>query len=367
MSEVLQPVVINGRFLQRSVTGVERFATEILVALDNKISNGQSELPPLVIAVPPGTQPAIQFKNLTVVEVGSRQGHAWEQWDLLRYSAGKFLVNLCNTAPAIKKHQVVVIHDAAVFAVPAAYGAVFKLVYKIMHRTLATVGAHIWTVSEFSKAQLQHFLGLNPQNILVLPEGGEHVLRLPPDHRIQDKAGLTHRPYVLAVSSAQLNKNFGFVAKALATMGDPGFDVAVAGGANPSVFVGKGETLPTFVKHLGYVSDAELASLYQKAACFVFPSLYEGFGIPPLEAMAHGCPVVAANAASIPEVCGDAAVYFDPRDAQSFLTALNSVMTQPVLQQKLQANARTRSEHWSWARAAQTLHDGLLRALKTKQ
>jgi glycosyltransferase involved in cell wall biosynthesis len=83
--------------------------------------------------------------------------------------------------------------------------------------------------------------------------------------------------------------------------------------------------------------------------------------------MAHGCPVVAANAASIPEVCGDAAVYFDPRDAQSFLTALNSVMTQPALQQKLQVNARTRSEHWSWARAAQTLHDGLLRALKTKQ
>lgn len=367
MSALAQPVIINGRFLQRPVTGVERFATEILVALDKIIATGQSKLPPLQIAVPKGTPISLRLTHMPLVEVGSHQGHVWEQWDLPRYCADQFLVNLCNTGPAFKQNQVVVIHDAAVFAVPAAYGTVFKTVYKCMHRSLAARRAHIWTVSEFSSRELQRFLGVPAGAIRVLPEGGEHVLRVPPDHRIQGKAALQQRPYVLAVSSAQLNKNFAFVAKALATLGDPGFDVAVAGGVNPAVFSGKGTDMPSFVKHLGYVSDAELASLYQNAACFVFPSVYEGFGIPPLEAMAQGCPVVASDAASIPEVCGNAAVYFDPRDPQSFLSALNAVMTDPSLRQQLKANALLRSQHWRWDRAAQCLHDGLLRALDSQQ
>jgi glycosyltransferase involved in cell wall biosynthesis len=353
------PIVVNGRFLQRPVTGVERFAIETLRALDALISAREIKTGPLFIAVPRGTQVKVSFTNLQVVEVGRFQGYPWEQVELPLFAGRRLLVNLCNTGPVCKRHQAVVIHDAAVFSVPHAYGTAFKLVYKCMHRLLAWRGARILTVSEFSRQELARHLHIAATAITVLPEGGEHVLRVQPDDTILTKADLLKRPFVLAVSSAQANKNFAFVAQALAPLGDPGFDVVVAGGTNPAVFAAKGAAMPAFVKHVGYVSDAELASLYKHAACFVFPSLYEGFGIPPLEAMAWGCPVVASTAASIPEVCGDAAVYFDPRDAQSFLLALNGIMGSQSAQVQLKVLAHQRSQLWTWANAARSLVQAL--------
>jgi len=352
-------IVVNGRFLQRPVTGVERFATEILRAIDQLISAG--ELPPHLFSLvaPVGTQPKAQFKHIPLREVGRHQGHVWEQIDLPLFCKGQFLLSLCNTAPAFKHNQSVVIHDAAVFSVPQAYGPAFKLVYRVMHNLLARKARQILTVSEFSRQELLRVLPIRNKPVQVLREGAEHVLRGRVDDSIQQRAGLTGRPYVLAVSSAQANKNFGFVAQTLAAQGDPGFDLVVAGGTNPAIFASDGVPMPAFIKHVGYVSDAELSSLYRHAACFVFPSLYEGFGIPPLEAMAHGCPVVASSAASIPEVCGDAAVYFDPRDGQSFLNALNSVMTDPSLQGRLKAQALAKSREWTWLGAARTLLSAL--------
>ncbi|MDO9002642.1 MAG: glycosyltransferase family 1 protein [Aquabacterium sp.] len=352
-------IIFNGRFLQRPVTGVERFAIETLRALDGLISSGEIKLGPLFLAVPRGTQAKVSFNHIQLIEVGRFQGYAWEQIELPWFAGRRLLVNLCNTGPVCKRHQAVVIHDAAVFSVPQAYGMAFRLVYKCMHRLLAWRGARILTVSEFSRQELARHLHIAAESIAVLPEGGEHVLRVLPDDGILTKADLLKRPFVLAVSSAQANKNFAFVAQALAPLGDPGFDVVVAGGTNPAVFAAKGAALPPFVKHVGYVSDAELASLYMQAACFVFPSLYEGFGIPPLEAMARGCPVVASNAASIPEVCGPAAVYFDPVDPSSFLDALHQVMGSEPARVQLKVLAQQRSQLWTWPRAARSLLQAL--------
>ena len=359
------PIIFNGRFLQRPVTGVERFAVETLRALDGLISSGDIQVGPLFLAVPKGTQAKVLFTHIQLIEVGYRNGYAWEQIELPIFAGRRLLVNLCNTGPVCKRHQAVVIHDAAVFSVPQAYGLAFRLVYKCMHRLLAWRGARILTVSEFSRQELARHLRIAADSIAVLPEGGEHVLRVLPDEAILAKADLLNRPFVLAVSSAQANKNFAFVARALAQLGDPGFDVVVAGGTNPAVFAARGQALPPFVKHVGYVSDAELAGLYLHAACFVFPSLYEGFGIPPLEAMARGCPVVASNAASIPEVCGKAAVYFDPRDPASFLNALNLVMGSEATRVELKVLAQQRSQLWTWPRAALSLLQSLPKHVPT--
>jgi glycosyltransferase involved in cell wall biosynthesis len=190
----------------------------------------------------------------------------------------------------------------------------------------------------------------------VLPESGEHMLRLQPDDTILERHGLGQRPYVLAVSSNHLGKNFGFVAQALLQLGQPGFDVVVAGGSNSAVFAQRGTHLPPFIKRVGYVSDEALASLYRHAACFVFPSVYEGFGLPPLEAMSIGCPVLASRAASIPEVCGDAAIYFDPSDPHAFTQALQGVMMLDAGQkQAWRASCVSHSQAWTWRRAAQEL------------
>lgn len=354
--------LINGRFMGVPITGVQRFAREILLALDRVLPEHRPGVR-VLMAVPPGilgTHQAMAFQHIDLVEVGRRQGHAWEQLELSRFSPDLPLVSLCNTAPLWRQRQSVVIHDAAVFSLPQAYSRKFRLAYKALHHGLARTGAKLLTVSEFSKQDLARHLHVPSKAIGVLPESGEHMLRLTPDDTILDKHDLRQRPFVLAVSSNHMGKNFAFVAEALLTLerqqGNPGFDVVVAGGSNSTVFAQRGTTLPSFIKRVGYVSDEQLCSLYQHATCFVFPSVYEGFGLPPLEAMSLGCPVLASDAASIPEVCGDAAMYFQPHDASTLLKALQRVM---IADEKNKRAWRERSlqhsQQWTWDRAARTL------------
>ena len=141
-------------------------------------------------------------------------------------------------------------------------------------------------------------------------------------------------------------------------------DVVIAGGANAKVFGDAGKDDDERIHWLGYVSDGELAALYQQAWAFVFPSIYEGFGIPPLEAMQWGCPVVAARAASIPEVCGDAALYFDPRNAGELVAALQRLAADDGLRQHLSDEGRKRAALFSWPQAARQVADVCRRALE---
>src|SRR5262249_27250737 len=138
-----------------------------------------------------------------------------------------------------------------------------------------------------------------------------------PDDSLLREHGLSPQSYVLAVSSPTPNKNFAVVAAAIARLRDLAVRFVVAGAVDQRVLVSAPVRGDERVMRVGYVSDAALKSLYANALCFVSPSRYEGFGIPPLEAMALGCPVAAASIDAVREVCGEAAVYFDPDDAAS--------------------------------------------------
>lgn len=344
------------------ITGVQRFAREMLLAVDRVLPEERPGTR-LLMALPHGILGAAQgmrFQHIDLVEVGQRQGHAWEQVDLARFKPELPLFSLCNTAPLIRRRQHVVVHDAAVFSLPQAYSWKFRAAYKALHHGLARTGASILTVSEFSRQDLARHLHLPAQQIGVLPESGEHMLRLAADDSVLDQHQLRQRPFVLAVSSNHMGKNFAFVAQALLELskqqGQPSFDVVVAGGSNSAVFAQRGTDLPPFIKRVGYVSDEQLRSLYEHAACFVFPSVYEGFGLPPLEAMSLGCPVLAADAASIPEVCGDAALYFNPHQSASLITALQHVMMAGDTQkQAWRQRSLQHSQQWTWTGAARAL------------
>jgi len=350
-----QTYLVNGRFLGRPVTGVERFARESLRALDQAIPHLMPRAE-LLVAVPPGEVTPLRLQHGRTIQIGRRQGHAWEQMELARFRPDLPLLNLCNTAPVRRRGQMVVIHDAAVFSLPQAYHWRFRLAYRVLHHLLAFSAARILTVSDFSRRELSQHLSLPPERIGVVGGGGDHMLRLQPDDTILDRHGLRARPYLLAVSSNHLGKNFALVARAMLKLKQPGFDVVIAGGLNNNVFSNSEETWPPFIKRVGYVSDEELSSLYRHAAAFVFPSVYEGFGLPPLEAMTLGCPVVSSRAASMPEVCGDAAIYFDPRDADSFVQALDQVMRlERHDREDLRARSLARSRQWSWQGAAEAL------------
>ena len=130
--------------------------------------------------------------------------------------------------------------------------------------------------------------------------------------------------------------------------------VMVAGGEDASVYARQhGDPLPPNVKHLGRVNDDDLAYLYRRALCLVFPSKTEGFGLPVLEAMALGCPVISSDAASLPEVCGEAALYASPDDAAAWLAAIGRLAAEPMLRENLAGAGPKRSKAFSWRQGAE--------------
>ena len=356
-------VFINGRFLAQPVTGVQRYAREVLKALDALLLEGalDAAAAEVTLVVPRTVLDSPPLARIRVRRAGRLGGHAWEQLELPLASRGGVLLNLCNTAPLARRAQVVTLHDAAVYRVPAAYTRAFRAWYRVLWAGLARTAPVVLTVSEFSRRELVGCLGIDGARIRVVPESGEHVLAVAPDPGVLDRHRLRERPFVLAVSTANPTKNFAAVVRAIELLGDTDFDFVVAGGVDPRIFAAAAAPLPATVKRVGYVSDGELRALYEQAACFVHPSLYEGFGLPPLEAMCCGCPVIAADAASIPEVCGDAAVYCDPRSPADLARKLAALMASPDERRALAARGRARAARFAWRQAAAANWDAVRR------
>jgi glycosyltransferase involved in cell wall biosynthesis len=340
-------LAVNARFLTQSTTGVQRFAAEVTRALS---ATGAA-----LRLLAPQDAPAC-FGDLPVEHVGMRAGQAWEQLDLPRAAGDGMLLNLGNTAPLLRgARQAVVIHDAGVFDTPESYSLAFRTWYRALHLALPRRGARIITVSEFSRGRLAARLRLDPARIGVMPEGGEHVLRPQAETAVLERHDLAPRAYALAVGTRAAHKNLGALRDAAALLGARGMVLAVAGAADGGVFSGAADAQGSAVRMLGRVTDAELRALYENALCLVFPSRYEGFGIPPLEAMWCGCPVLAARAGAVPEVCGDAALWFDAEGPATPAAALARLLDEPGLADALRTAGRARAQLYSWNAAATRL------------
>ena len=346
---------INGRFLGRPVTGVERFARETLSAIHAELIANPllSEKLRITILTPATTVQPDDWPQFGFKRLGRFNGHAWEQYDLPRHvPSDAILVNLCNTAPLFFKRQIAVLHDAATVAAPDGYSLAFRTWYRLMMATIMRRAAAVATVSRFSQTELNRFFGPTKRPITVLPEGVDHIRRTKPTQNVRAKYGLQSRPFVLAVSSLQANKNFSLLVEAVNRLDQPAFDVAIAGGSGHKSFASSGVSAPPFVKQLGFVPDEDLAALYCEADCFVFPSRYEGFGLPPVEAMALGCPLLSSDAASLPEVCGDAALYFSPDDAVQLERLLIQVMGDPQMRDIMRVKGLDRVKTMTWRQTA---------------
>ena len=347
-------VYINARFLTQTTTGVQRYARELVRVFDELVGSHDVSVRHLSfeLLAPDGPSEPIATQHIPVRQVGRLSGHAWEQLELPHFTRGGFLLNLCNTAPVSKAQQLVVIHDAAVYAVPQAYSRAFRSFYQVLLPTLSRTAQKVLTDSEFSKRELVRYCHTPEAKIAVIYLGKEHVFSETADTRVFAEHGFGDKPFLLAVSSLSPHKNFAGIVRALEHLENPGFEVVVAGGTNPAVFSGRGASLPDSVKHLGYVSEGELRALYEQAAGFVYPSFYEGFGLPPLEAMACGCPVIVSNAASLPEVCADAALYCDPHRPEDIAAKIQRLMGDAALRERLKQKGLERAEKFSWDRCA---------------
>jgi glycosyltransferase involved in cell wall biosynthesis len=347
-------LAINGRFLGRPATGVDRFAYETVRALDLLFA----ERDPIVadlhaeLYVPAALRGLKNpFAHVPLREAGGGTGMRWEQISLPWAATGSLLLNLCNSGPLFCRRQVTVLHDAAPVRVPQSYSRAFSTWYRLMAPRVGHIARRILTVSEFSRRELADAYRIPAKKIGVVPESGEHMLRVPASD-LAPRWGEWRRPYVLAVGSRNYHKNFRLVVEAAKLIGDAPFDIVVVGGSDPRVYGDAQPALDGIVKHLGYVSDAELTTLYRGAACFVYPSRYEGFGLPPVEALALGCPVVASCLPSIVEACGDAVLYVSPDDPRELADLLLRVSSDDALRERLRERGRARTAQLTWRATA---------------
>ena len=358
-------VFLNGKFVAQPLTGVQRFASEVVIAADRLLASGvwRAHVDFVLLIPSARTNTALpQLQCIKVQEIPCGRLHPWEQFHLARASGGRLLINLAGSAPLFKFNQVCTFHDAAVFDFPEAYGWAFVQWYRLLFRVQSAICRRVLTVSEFSKKRLLKRLNVRDGVIGVVPNGAEHVLRLKQDDSVIEKLQLRNTKYLLAVGSDNPSKNFKALVGAFSRLRCyENVRLVVVGGSNSAVFSrsSSAESLDPRVIRAGRVTDEQLKSLYKHALAFVFPSLYEGFGIPPLEAMLSGCPVLAARTASIPEVCGEAAAYFDPQDEGDMVRVLEFALANPQSLADLKQAGFERAALFTWDRAAGNLFDQL--------
>ena len=211
---------------------------------------------------------------------------------------------------------------------------------------------HVITISEHSRRDLLAHVPLRPEQVTVTSLGLDAERFRPAEHPEERK------PYVFCVAGADPTKNVGVLIDAFAKLPQmlrSRFDLILAGDVCKRQDIRaavENHGLSAHTTLVGVVSDRELVAYYQQATLFVFPSLYEGFGLPVLEAMGCGCPVICSNASSLPEVAGDAAVLFDPRDGGRLALELSRVLASPALRDELRARGVARAREFSWDRTA---------------
>lgn len=352
---------INGRFLTQKLSGVQRYSRELVAAMDRLI---QSE--PIRFGrhrwrlwVPPGAESDMELVAIEVKATGKRSGHLWEQHDLARAAAGSRLLNLGNSGPVLHRDKLVVIHDAAVFRTPRNFGRRYRVAHRTLGRVLARTG-RIGTVSEFSRRELADVLGLSEDAILLVRNGCDHFVGRQRDEAVLDALGVEAGRYFFFVGSPAPNKNLALLIQAFAQLDIRGAKLVVAGSLDRMVFGGDGAAGGEGVVLAARRSDAEIAALYAGAAAHVFPSRYEGFGIPPLEAMASGCPVIASDIPVLREVCGDAASYFAPDDAMALTALMRQHWDTPQRSAVQQFAAARRVARFTWEESARHLIEAVL-------
>lgn len=345
--------VVNGRYLTQKATGVHRYAFEIC----NKLHEMGVDFH---VAVPNEIHPDYKF-NFKVVKCGSLNTHLWEHISLPRYLrriGSPLLISFTGCGPLNYSNQIMTIHDVSHERYPEWFS---KNYYRFYHYMMPRIGkkAHaVLTVSEFSKKEIVDTLGINAEKIHVVHSNV-------PFHNKPSKEEIlsfTRNPeaerYILAVSSMDPRKNFVRLVEAFDKIKDKSVKLYIIGMSfkafnTPDLqkLIGENVHLP------GYIPDEKLQTMYQNALLSVYPSLYEGFGLPPLESMTYGCPVINSDIPALREVSQDAALYVNPYNVEDITEKIEQLLVDEPLRKELQEKGLLQIKKYSWDKSAKQVYE----------
>ncbi len=348
--------VVNGKFTAQRLTGVQRVAYELMRAVRSTSSAADE----IELAVPKNAiESASPLDRLR--RVPWLKGDLWEQIALPLATRGELLLSLCNSGPVFKRRHVVMVHDMAVYDTPHTFSWLFRTWYRIKFALLIRHAPILLTVSKFSKARICERLGADESRVRVVRPSVDHFGRIVSERAIVERLGLAKVKYCVIVGSLDPRKNLQRVLEAVEGLGHlRGVKFVVVGGGNARVFAQAGlkerdeparESKVEIVR-AGYVSDGELKALYEHAACLAFPSLYEGFGLPPLEAMFCGCPAIVSTHPAVAEACGDAAMYCDAHCVDDIAEKIEQMLTDDGLRASYREKGLRHAHARGWDRAA---------------
>jgi glycosyltransferase involved in cell wall biosynthesis len=301
------------------------------------------------------------LRHIAIRHCGIGGGYFWEQAELPLHSRDRFLLNFCILGPVITHNQLVVVHDAAVRARPETFSASFRAAYNFLIPRLCRHSRCTATVSEFSRREIGKWYGVDVGNMRVCYVGADHLARVTADNSIVDRLGLSGRKFFLGIGASN-NKNAAAAVTALLKSGLSNTLLVLTGGRGRGIKGRRVDQESENVRLAGYVSDPELRSLYEHALALVFPSHYEGFGLPPVEAMVCGCPAIISNTPAMVEICGDAALQCRADDADELARLMRLVHDDPVRRAELIGAGRARSARFTWESTARILLDLCLQA-----
>lgn len=336
-------IIINGRFLTQRLTGVQRYAIEIIKCLPKQILGHE-----IVIAVPKGYNSNKEnYFNYKLLKIGKFKSHLWEQFELPAFAKKNdaLILNFSGIAPIFYRKKILYLHDLAFKHYPKSFSYLFRVSYNIFIPISIKNSLKVITVSNYVKKDIERNYGIS--NLEVVYAACSDTFKA-----ISKKK----EKIILSVSSLDPRKNLAKLVQAFNLI-DTDWKLVLVGERNKSFSEINFLDIPYInsVKFTGYISDEELLQLYNRAGIFVYPSIFEGFGIPPLEAQSCGCPCLISNASCLPEVYKNSVLYCDPNDVNDIKENIEKLINSPWLRENFIQLGNENAKNYSWSFSAKKL------------
>ena len=363
-------IYVNGRFLQQPITGIQRYGRELLRVWDELIDSGEidSEQVTIEVLVPRAKVDAPRLRHIKVRQVGRFKGQLWTQLELPAQSRDGLLFSPDNLQPLLAPllgPSVVTVHDLTFKLFPQAHTTPFRLLYGLLISNGIRNAKALITSTE---AERTNIVGHYPsaRDRIAVVHLGARLAQLAANQDEKQDNKPTER-YILWVGSLISRKNpQGAIDAAVLVNQQMRLPLIVVGSGHrgmqkPEIRIQGNHGVVQFANRVN--SSDDVIALYQNAVCLLFPTFYEGFGLPALEAMAYGCPVITSDIPVMREVCGDAALYCDPHDPGDIADKVRMLAESSEMREQLRRRGLGRASQFSWERCARETFEVLHRVI----